>query len=117
MSSPIVRSIVAPATIIDARWAITWKMVEGNVGVKCRLIVIGFNDTFKDLDTYAGTTSRSGQRLVNAAAAENPEFILSSFDVSQAFAKGVAFRRLSALTGTEVRKIEFDVPRAGLECL
>ena len=28
--------------IIDARWVVTWKMVEGNVGVKCRFAVRGF---------------------------------------------------------------------------
>lgn len=25
--------------IIDARWVVIWKMIEGNVGVKCRLTV------------------------------------------------------------------------------
>ena len=68
--------------IIDARWVIAWKMIDGAVGAKCRLIVRGFQDRFQDLDTYAGTTSRSGQRLVNAVAAEYKEFLLFSFDVS-----------------------------------
>ena len=72
---------------IDARWVITWKMVEGNVGIKCRFIVRGFKDKCQDLDIYAGTTSRSGQRLVNAVSAEEPGFILFSFDLSQVFAK------------------------------
>ena len=103
--------------IIDARWLITWKMIEGNVGIKCRLTVRGFKDKFQDLDTYAGTTSRSGQRLVNAVAAENPEFILFSFDVSQAFAKGLTFEELSALSGQDIRKVEFDVPKADIDCL
>ena len=103
--------------IIDARWAITWKMIEGNVGVECRLTVRGFKDKSQDLDTYVGTTTRSGQRLVNAVAAENEDFILFSFDVSQAFAKGLNFQELSKLTGTERRAVEFDVPRADFECL
>ena len=30
--------------IIDARWVITWKRIEGNVGVKCRLAVRGVKD-------------------------------------------------------------------------
>ena len=51
--------------IIDARWVITWKMIEGSVGVKCRLIVRGFKDRFQDLDAYAGTTSKSGQRVLS----------------------------------------------------
>lgn len=67
--------------IIDARWVITRRVIEGNVGAKRRLTVRGFNDKFQDLVTYAGATSRSGQRLVNAAAAENKDFALFSVDV------------------------------------
>ena len=87
------------------------------LGVKCRLIVPGLKDKFQDLDTYAGTTSSSCQRLVNAVAAENADFILFSFDVSQAFAKGLTFEELSKLTGIECRAVQFDVPRADLRCL
>ena len=91
--------------------------MECNVGAKCRLTVRGFNDKFQDLDTYAGTTSRSGQRIVNAVGAENDKFILFSFDVSQAFAKGWTFEELSKLTGTSCRAVQFDVPKADLDCL
>ena len=59
---------------IDARWAIMWKMIDSNVGAKCRLVVRGLKDQFQDPDAYAGTTSRSGQRVVNAVAAVNPDF-------------------------------------------
>lgn len=62
-------------------------MIEGNVGVKCKLFARGFKAKFQDSDTYAGTISRSGQRLANATAAEHQDFILVGFDVSQAFAK------------------------------
>ena len=83
--------------IIDARWVITWKLIEGNVGIICRLTVRGFKDKIPDPDTYAGTISRSGQRVVNVVAAENSEFTLVSFDVSRAFAKGMTFEELSTL--------------------
>ena len=73
--------------IIYARWVIIWKMIEGNVGVKCRFAVRGYKDQFQDLDTSAGATSRSGQRLANAIAADN-----FSFDVSRAFVKGLISR-------------------------
>ena len=52
--------------IIVARWLATWNMIEGNVGVKCRLAIRGFKDKFQDLDTYVGNCqqvwSKVGQR-------------------------------------------------------
>ena len=62
-------------------------MIGGNVGFKCRLVVRCFKDTFQDLDAYVGTSSRPGQMLVNAIAADKQDTILVCFDVSQAFAK------------------------------
>ena len=46
--------------IIDARWVNTWKVIEGSVGIRCGLVVRGFNDRFQDFVTYVGTISRSG---------------------------------------------------------
>ena len=43
--------------IIDARRAIAWKMIEGNVGVECRLTVRAFKEKCQGLDTYAGILS------------------------------------------------------------
>lgn len=104
-------------SIIDARWVVTWKIVEVNVGVKCGFTVRGFNDKLQDLDTYAGAISRSGQRFVNAVAVGNPDFILFSLDVGQAFAKSMTFEEFSALTSGDLREVQFDVPKADLECL
>ena len=73
-------------------------MVEGNVGVKCRLAVRGFRGTFQDLDTYVTTICRFGKRLANAFAAENQWFTLFSLDVRQAFAKGMTFEEFSAFS-------------------
>ena len=95
--------------IIDARWVIIWKVMEGLLGIKGRLTARGFKDKMQELETYAGTTSRHGQRIVNAIAAENPDWVLFFFDVPQAFAKGMTFAELSALTWT-VREVEFDIP-------
>ena len=55
--------------------------------------------------------SRSGQRLVNAVAAGNPEFILFSFDVSKALSKA------RATSGRDIRAVEFDAPKVDIECL
>lgn len=71
----------------------------------------GFNDKFNDLDIYAGTIGRSGQGVVKAVAAENPDFILFSFDVSQAFANGMPFEEFSALIGTRLGKYILMYPK------
>lgn len=91
-------------------------MAEGNVGINCRLAVRGFKDQFQDSDTYAGATRRAGQRLVDAAAADNFDFILFCFDVSKSFAKGMAFEEFSALICTVLREVQFDVSKIDLEC-
>ena len=91
-------------------------MIGVNVGVKCRFVVGWFNGNFQDLDTYVSSTSRSGQRLANAVAAENVEFILFSFDVGRAFAKGMRFEEFSALFGQDVRAVEF-VFKDDADCL
>ena len=90
--------------IIDARWATTWKMIEGNVRVNCSFAVRGFTDTFQDLDVYAGATSWSGQRFANAVAAGNPDFIILSLDVSQVFAQVRHLTSLVRLLGRNLGK-------------
>lgn len=77
----------------------------------------GFTGKFQDLDAYAGTIRCSGQRSVDAVAAGNAHFILSSFDVSQACAKGLAFEELSKLSVAQCRAVLFDVPKLDLQCL
>ena len=93
--------------VVDARWVTTWKMNEGNVGGGCK-------DKFQHLGTYVGTISRPGQRCVNVVAAEDEDFILFSFDVSQAFANVLTFEEFSKLIGTGCRAAQFDVPRLDL---
>ena len=101
--------------VVDTRWVITWKMIDGKLEIKVRLTMRGFKDRDQDLETFAGTATRTGQKVVNHCVAQNPNFELFSFDVSQAFAKGLTFEDLSQLTGTEVRKVQFrlapeDIP-------
>ena len=42
--------------------------------------------------------------------------LLFSFVVSQAFAKGMAFEELGALSGHDIRNVEFDVLKANVGC-
>ena len=66
----------------------------------------GFKDRAVCLETFAGTASRCGQRVVNTVAAQNDQFEIWSFDVSQAFAKGLTFGQLAELTGTPLRQVD-----------
>ena len=102
--------------IIDARWVNTRKLIEGNIGIKCRFTVRGFKDEFHELKTHAGTASRAGQRIVHTIAAKHGDLLLFSFDASQAFAKGMAFEELIAPIGKEIR-VQFHIPRPHVQIL
>ena len=81
------------------------------------MTVRGFKDRVEQLETYAGTASRSDQRLVDSICALNPEWQCFSLDVSKAFAKGMTFAELSELTGTPQRHVEFQLAGEDLEIL
>ena len=99
---------------VDTRWVITWKLKDGKLIIKCRLTMRGFKDRQDELETFAGTASRSGQRVVNAITAQNPDFVLFSLDVSQAFAKGLTFEEYARATGTQLRAVEFELAPADI---
>ena len=69
----------------------------------------GFRDRCQTMDTFAGTASRSGQRVVNSVVALEKDFVMFSFDISQAFAQGMTFEEISKTTGTDLREVEFDL--------
>jgi len=96
---------------VDTRWVINWKWVDGVLVIKCRLTMRGFRDRCSTLETFAGTATRSGQRVVNTITAQNPDFVLFSFDVSQAFAKGLTFEEYARLTGNQLREVEFELAK------
>ncbi len=52
--------------VIDARWVLKWKLVAGQWIIQARLVVRGIKDLqAAQLPTFAGTTSRWGQRIVH----------------------------------------------------
>ena len=68
--------------IIDSRWVVNWKLINGVKDIKARLVVRGFKDQQgEDLNTSASTASRWGQRIVNQAVVEEG-WDLFSFDIS-----------------------------------
>ena len=59
------------SNVIDARWVLKWKIVNGKRIIQARLVVRGFKDLqASSLSTFAGTTSRWGQRFVNSVAVQ-----------------------------------------------
>ena len=71
--------------VIDSRWVIKWKMIEGKKAIKARLVVRGFKDSQGDsILTAASTASRWGQRLVCQLVVQCG-WKLFSFDVGSAF--------------------------------
>ena len=104
--------------LVDVRWVYTWKQdLKKEMQIKARMTVRGFKDQAQGLETFAGTASRWGQRVVNAVTAQEEEWTLFSFDVSLAFAKGLSFKELSELTGEPLRVVQFELSREDAKIL
>ena len=53
--------------LLKSKWVLKWKNIAGKKGVKGHLVAQGFQDR---LSTFAGTTSRWGQRIVLAVSTQ-----------------------------------------------
>eukprot|EP00974_Lingulodinium_polyedra_P129602 11210679-Lingulodinium_polyedra.AAC.1 len=103
--------------VIDSRWVLKWKQIEGTRQIRARLTVRGFRDMqAAALHTHAGTTSRWGQRLVNWVAVQYGWSIFTA-DVSQAFLRGLTFKQVSELPGEVNRDVQFTVPPGAIPIL
>ena len=94
--------------IIDTRWVLKFKWVEENGKqvriIRARLTVRGFKDSGKaDVDRYAGTSSRSSQKIVCSEAVCRGWEIISA-DISKAFLQGVTYKELAEPTGEPERE-------------
>ena len=100
--------------VLSARWVHKWKVVDGKRVCKSRMTVRGFEDLAgNDVQTFAGTASRWGQRLVVSIAAQR-QWSIFCWDVSVAFLQGLTFQELAVMQGTPERNVCF-VPPAGSE--
>ena len=51
--------------VLDSRWVLKWKIIDGVREIKARLTARGYKDMqANDVNTYAGTATRYGQRFV-----------------------------------------------------
>ena len=97
------------SNLIDARWVLKWKEVNGKRTIQARLVVRGFKDTqAEQLSTFAGTTSRWGQRAINCVVAQYRWRIFSA-DVSQAFLRGLTFKEAAEMKDEVRRDVQFTV--------
>ena len=106
---------------MDGAWVLKWKKVRKEVNgistwiriIKARLTARGFKDVqafAENVTTYSGTASTWAQRLVNQHAAQF-QHELFSMDISAAFLKGMAYQKISEMTGEPLRSVQFDFPR------
>lgn len=94
--------------LLTSKWVLKWKDVEGKRIIKARLTVQGFKDR-QQVDNYAGTTSRWGQRLILIIAAQM-KWSLHSADVSEAFLRGLSFEEVAKEPGETMRACELQLP-------
>ena len=105
------------SNVIDARWVLKWKTVNGERIISARLVVRGFKDLqAAQLSTFAGTTTRWGQRMVNSVAAQYG-WPLFTADVSQAFLRGLTFEQAAQLKDEVQRDVQFTVPPGSVNIL
>ena len=103
--------------IVDTKWVIRWKLVDGVRSIKSRITMRGFKDAAQSLETFAGTATRWSQRVINSVAATEDNHTLFSLDVSKAFAKGMTFEELSRLSGQPLRTVQFELAAADIPLL
>ena len=102
--------------LLKSKWVLKWKNIAGKKGVKGRLVAQGFQDR-QSLSTFAGTTSRWGQRIVLAISTQFGWPLISA-DVSEAFLRGITFQELAQMdTSQPLRVVEIALPVGSEELL
>ena len=72
----------------------------------------GFKEAASEYSTFAGTASRTSQRLLNSLSVLNEHFTLQSWDISSAFARGMTFEMLARTTGEPLREVCLEIDPA-----
>ena len=110
------RSRKLARNILDVRWVGKWKKVPSKTQanlhtriIRMRLTLRGFKDRdANDIETYAGTSSRTSQRLVTSEAVCQG-WKLTTIDVKKAFLKGISYAELARTTGAPLREVCFEL--------
>ena len=128
------RPRIGAKNVIDVRWVIKYKWevpttadAMGGSGhaetqkqtrsIRARLTVRGFKDAEKgDIDRYAGTSSRSAQKMLVSEAVRQG-WPICTLDISKAFLQGVTYEELAKLTGEPQREVNFFLPGSNIPLL
>ena len=89
-----VRRVDVKTKSISSRWVLTWKIIDGKMDVKARLVIKGFLDPqLNEIVTASATASALSHRML-ASYAVNHRLQVVSYDVSQAFLQGLNLKDL-----------------------
>jgi hypothetical protein len=102
------------SNVLKSKWVLKWKDIQDGQAksrkIKARLVAQGFLDK-QTTDTFAGTSTRWGQRLLIAIAVQR-KWSLWSADISEAFLRGLTFQELHE-EGGELREVQISLPPGG----
>ena len=110
--------------LLDVRWVGKWKYVKDPKAndskkriIRMRLTLRGFKDRDAgSLATFAGTSSRVGQRII-VSEAVNHGWKMTAIDVKKAFLKGVTYQELAKETKEPLRDVSFELDHDSVEVL
>jgi hypothetical protein len=97
------------SNVCSSRWVHKFKLIDGVKSVKSRLTIRGFQDLSVSAETYAGTATRWGQRIVASISRQRGWKVFMS-DVASAFLQSMTFDQMAQLSGVEAREVCFDPP-------
>ena len=85
--------------------------------IRARLTVRGFKDSERrDIDRYAGTSTRCAQKLLASEAVRN-HWPMCTADISKAFLQGVTYEQLAKITGGPMREVNVYLPASNIPLL
>ena len=108
-SKAVYRSECYNSTPIKSRCVITWKMIDGKLDVRARLVIKGFLDPQLNYIVTAPATASALSHRMLASYAVNHWYKIVSYDISQAFLQGVMLKDIKS-RGENKRKVYLDPP-------
>ena len=104
--------------VLDSRFVGKWKVIGKGRIIRMRMAVRGFKDWEADwLESYAGTASRTSQKMISSEVACHPGWVYITVDIEKAFLQGMTYKEISELTGEAERVVHFTLPSGSAKIL